>query len=235
MQFVSVVSGEGIQVTVPVESAGLRARSLKRLQHSAGGIHPVPQELADNSIARVEVVADSACRTPAGADGLGGRTDWHVDHHGKVTVDFGFATLIVLRLERLQGRQCESQNEDVNDLQSTNLHCLPRSESFSEKAISSLFPCFKTRPSRCGRLTRRTAAYFLDVYVIAQMFPVPGKTLQSNIRRVLSVLQAFSAELGGTTIVASWKPRNVRVTGVFARPWTVLQPFLDGDATFLPF
>jgi len=67
------------------------------------------------------------------------------------------------------------------------------------------------------------------------MFPVPGKTLQSNIRRVLGVLQAFSAELGGTTIVASWKPRNVRVTGVFARPWTVLQPFLDGDVPFSHF
>src|SRR5258707_8030446 len=65
----------------------------------------------------IEVISDSTRNTPAGADGLSRSIYWDIYHHGKVGVDSTFVATVILRLEKLHGRQRDRREKDDSHLE----------------------------------------------------------------------------------------------------------------------
>lgn len=86
-QFIAVIPGHDIEIAIGIEVAELEGRPQRR-ERIAGWIRAVPHELADESIALVEVVTYAADPAPAGRSHRRHRVERHIDDHGKIAVDF---------------------------------------------------------------------------------------------------------------------------------------------------
>src|SRR5262245_24481454 len=116
-QLEAVVAGHHIDVTGPIEIAGL-----ERLERLACRINPVPHELADERVTLVKVVARSRGCSPARTGHLARCVKRLVDDHADVAVDSAFVFAVVI----LCAKRGEPGQHDQCYLQS-NLYAMPHS------------------------------------------------------------------------------------------------------------